>query len=90
MIVTGKIISFGWNQDYWIPTFQLNGYSLDVRSGPQRAITHLCDVFDGWEAATWFATPNPWLRERAPVEMVDDEEEAVANAARIARFIVTG
>ena len=90
MIVAGLVISFEWNHCYWVPAFQLDGYSLVVRSGAGRAIAHLAGVFDGWDAATWFATPNPWLSERAPVDVLEEDENAVANAARIARFVITG
>jgi hypothetical protein len=90
MIVAGRMISFAWNHDYWVPVFQLDGYSLDVRRGPEAAMAQLCGVFDGWDAAVWFATPNPWLHDQTPLDLVDADADAVVNAARIARFLLKG
>jgi hypothetical protein len=38
------------------------------------------DVSD-WQAALWFAAPNGWLGGRRPVDLLDAEPDAVANAA---------
>jgi hypothetical protein len=35
-----------------------------------------------WQAALWFATPTGWLGGRRPVDLLDDEPEAVVEAAR--------
>jgi hypothetical protein len=39
------------------------------------------DVSD-WQAALWFAGPNGWLGGRRPVDLLDAEPDAVAEAAR--------
>lgn len=74
----------------WIHAFQIEGFTLDVQEGAQEAISQLTDASDDWDAATWFATPNPWLCERAPMVAVAEGSDAVAQAARIARFIEPG
>lgn len=89
-IVSGELISFEWNRDYWVPVFQLDGYSLVLKSGARKAVAQLAGVFDGWDVSIWFATPNPWLAERAPVQVIEEDEDAVADAARAARFVVKG
>jgi Protein of unknown function (DUF2384) len=35
-----------------------------------------------WQAALWFAGPNGWLGGRRPVDLLDAEPDAVADAAR--------
>jgi hypothetical protein len=35
-----------------------------------------------WQAALWFAGPNGWLGGRRPVDLLDSEPDAVAEAAR--------
>ena len=34
-----------------------------------------------WQAALWFATPNSWLGARRPVDLLDEEPDAVVEAA---------
>jgi hypothetical protein len=47
-------------------------------------------VFDGWDLATWFATPNPCLRDAAPLDVISQDAEAVLHAARRDRFVAIG
>lgn len=35
-----------------------------------------------WQAALWFATPTSWLGGRRPVDVLDEEPDAVVEAAR--------
>jgi hypothetical protein len=35
-----------------------------------------------WQAALWFTTPTSWLGGRRPVDVLDDDPDAVVEAAR--------
>lgn len=89
-IVAGEILCFEWNRTFWVPAFQLEGDSLIVGSGAHSVLAELSRAFDGWSAAQWFAAPNAWLRDRAPVDLMASDLPAVIDAARADCFIANG
>ncbi|MGJ7507564.1 hypothetical protein [Variovorax sp. GT1P44] len=85
-IVSGEILCFDWNRTLWIPAFQLDRDSLAAGIATRRVLAELSRIFDGWSAAHWFVAPNAWLQERAPIELLDAQFDAVLHAARAQCF----
>lgn len=84
----GRIIGFAWASDTWLPLFQFDRADMRPKGGLQRPLAELAPVCDAWELADWFARPNAWLAERAPVGLLDSHPDAVLQAARADRFVV--
>jgi hypothetical protein len=70
--------------------FQFDGSDMSLREGPQRVVRELAPVFDDWEVAVWFASPNSLLAHALPVDLVIDDLFSVVQAARADRFIARG
>ena len=85
-----RVVSFEWRGDLVLPLFQFDRADMGVRAPVSAALNELDGAFDDWELATWFALPNAWLDDRAPVDAIDDDPEAVRQAARADRFIARG
>jgi hypothetical protein len=89
-ILDCRIVSFEWNQEYWLPAFQIEANSMNLTAGSARVLTELVGVLDGWETASWFVTPNECLKGDLPVARIRDYADDVVNAARVERFIAKG
>jgi hypothetical protein len=91
-IVDGAIVTLLWHGRTWVPMFQLQTHKHDLalRIGCVRAVAELREAFDDWEIVVWFATPNGWLNDQAPVAMLNHDESRVVEAARADRFIARG
>jgi hypothetical protein len=50
---------------------QLEVEGLTVGDGKRKVLAELTRALDGWWLRQWFAVPNAWLQERAPVELDD-------------------
>lgn len=85
-----SVIAFEWCDEVWLPMFQFSRKELSVHKSLVSVLRELADVYDGWETASWFALPNSWLADRAPVDMLVRDLSAVWYAARVDRFIALG
>jgi hypothetical protein len=83
-------IAFEWREEAWLPMFQFSRKALSVHQSLGPVLRELSAIYDGWETSNWFALPNPWLTERAPVDMLARDLSAVWYAARVDRFIALG
>ena len=89
-IVERRVVSFGWRGAYLLPMFQFDRADMTVRRHVSAILDEFDGTFDDWDLATWFALPNAWLRDDAPVEVLPLEPHAVLQAARADRFIARG
>jgi hypothetical protein len=79
----GRVVAVPVGDELLYPGFQFTGEGREhpavgaalrwLRSDP-----HATD----WQAALWFATPTSWLGGRRPVDLLDDDPDAVVEAAR--------
>lgn len=86
-LAAGQMFGWTWQDDFWVPLFQVDRDSLAVRPGPRRVLAELKGVFDGWSLAQWFVHPSVWLRGRRPLEVLATRPAAVVLAARGDRVI---
>lgn len=86
-IAAGEMFGWVWQDDFWVPMFQVDRDSLAVRPGSRRVLSELRGVFDGWSLAQWFVHPNTWLRGRRPLDLLSARPAAVLLAARGDRVI---
>jgi hypothetical protein len=63
---------------------------MSLRRETGQVVDELAGTLDDWELAAWFARPNSWLQNSAPVELIDVDQPAVLQAARADRFIARG
>lgn len=89
-IVDRRAVSFAWQGDHLLPMFQFDQADLTVRRPVSAVLDEFDGTFDDWELATWFALPNAWLGDEAPVDMLERDAQAVLDAARADRFIARG
>ena len=89
-IARGDLICFEWQGRRWIPWFQFS--RVDMAPHPQLlpVLAELGSVYDAWEMGIWFATPNPWLADRTPVDALGLDVTDVLHAARADSFIANG
>ena len=90
MVSADKVFGFPWRDVFWVPVFQFDLSDLSLKRTPQEVRTELGRNFDGWELATWFTSPNVWLQDRPPVDLLDSDSLSVLKAARADRFVVEG
>jgi len=90
LIAAGDMFGFEWRGTLWIPMFQFELRDLSIKPAPRAVLAELGAEFDGWARAAWFAQPNCWLHDRAPVDMLDTDLAEVLGAARTDRFIAVG
>jgi hypothetical protein len=78
-----RVVAVPWRDEILYPGFQ---FTHEGRPNPAiqealewlRSDPHTTD----WQAALWFATPTTWLAGRRPVEVLNDDPDAVVEAAR--------
>ena len=89
-IVQRRIVHFEWQGLTWLPLFQFDLASMEVRPGLHQAVAELRGVFDDWELTQWFARPNCWLDGRSPSELMAADPDSVVEVARADRFVAAG
>ena len=89
-IVGGEIVIVSWQQQTWVPLFQLQARAAAIEPACADAITELREAFSDWEIALWFATPNDRLSGATPVARRRDDPAEVCRAARLDRLVAAG
>jgi hypothetical protein len=89
-IVERRVVNFGWKGEYLLPMFQFDKADMTVRRHVSRVLDEFDGTFDDWDLATWFALPNTWLGDDAPVDALPLNPHGVLEAARADRFIARG
>jgi hypothetical protein len=89
-LVQREVIGFEWQQDTWLPLFQFSRPSMTLNPSLAPVLTELKPVFDVWETACWFAQPNAALQQQCPANALAGDPFGVLQAARAARFMLTG
>jgi hypothetical protein len=89
-IASRAVLNVWWRDQTPMPMFQFDLADMSVRPAYTRVAAELGAVFDDRELALWFAAPNAWLDDAAPVALLADDEFAVLQAARTDRFIARG
>ncbi len=77
----GRIVGVDWHGQVVFPAFQ-----FDAEAHPRVPIgdvlSHLRDAGLGdWEQALWFTTKTGWLGDRCPLDVLDEDPDAVVAAA---------
>jgi hypothetical protein len=89
-IVARNLVSFVWQSDTLVPLFQFEVSDMTLRRGVSEVIAELTGAFDDLELAAWFAQPNGWLGNAAPLAVIETDQPAVLQAARADRYLVRG
>jgi hypothetical protein len=89
-LVARDVVSFEWKSRTWLPLFQFELHTMALRPEVTLVVRELSGVFDGWELASWFASPNIGLGNMTPVAAITALPAAVCEAARVDRFIAHG
>jgi len=84
-IVDRQIVSFRWRSLLLVPKFQFEPAGMRPRPTVLDVVNELAPYRDDWDLACWFAQPNARLEHRAPLDLIDDDPEAVRRAARADR-----
>ena len=90
LIAAGEVFGFEWRNTLWIPMFQFELRDLSVKPAGAQVLKELGTGFEGWSCAAWFARPNSWLNDRAPVDLIATHLPDVLEVARMDRFIAAG
>ncbi|MFI5179557.1 MAG: hypothetical protein ACHQO8_13385 [Vicinamibacterales bacterium] len=89
-IVERRVVNFGRQGEYLLPMFQFDQADMGVRRSVSAVLDEIDGTFDDWDLASWFALPNAWLGDAAPVDVLPRDPHAVLQAARADRFIARG
>ena len=89
-IAERRVVSFVWQGELVLPMFQFDRADMSLRAPVRAVLDELDGTFGEWDLATWFALPNALLGDRAPVDVLDHDPDAVRQAARADRFIARG
>ncbi len=82
LIYSEQVFGFAWRAGLWIPMFQFRAGDLSIQTGPQEVRAALPRTSSGWRVAAWFASPNDRLHGARPVDLIDEDLNAVLGAAR--------
>ena len=78
----GRVLAVGVGDELLYPGFQ---FTSEGRPHPGVAealrVLRAAPGLTDWQAALWFATPTGWLDGRRPVDLLDEDPAAVAEAA---------
>jgi hypothetical protein len=77
----GRALAVEWHGRTVYPAFQ---FAADGQPRPVIAsvLAHLRRAgLNDWQAALWFTSPTGWMDDRRPVELLEEDPEAVAAAA---------
>jgi len=89
-IVGRTIVQIEWQGNTLIPLFQFDMSDMSLQSTVAHLVAELVPVFGDWDLALWFAEPNSWLRDMAPVDVLQTHPLEVVHAARADRFVARG
>ena len=89
-IVAHNVLSLAWQSRMMLPLFQFDLHTMTVREAVTDVIRELVPVMTDWDAALWFAQPNAWLGNSAPVDTIEADARAVFEAARTERYVARG
>ena len=87
-IVDQTIVSLEWHSGIHVPMFQFEARAMAPRESVLQVVRELREVFDGWQSALWFTTPNYWLGGCVPLEQIHRDPIGVIEAARADRFLI--
>jgi hypothetical protein len=90
LILIGDIFSFEWQGNFWIPLFQFNPKELTSRQCVRQVLGELTQAFDGWTLAVWFIQTNAWLKNRRPIDLLENGLSSVMHAAKADRYVALG
>ena len=78
----GRIFGVPYRGQTLYPAFQFDALSGEVKPSTREVIARLPrDHMSDWECALWWTAANGWLAGRRPVDVLDDDPEAVVAAA---------
>jgi hypothetical protein len=89
-IVARELICFEWQGELWLPLLQFDPVDMSLQPGLTQVTAELAAVFDAWELCWWLAAPNSSLEERAPLDVLEHDADAVLQVARLDRFVACG
>lgn len=82
-----EVIGLEWRADTWLPLFQFDRQDMTPRPALRAVFNELSPIFDAWDMANWFAQPSPWLANRTPVQVLDENLPGLLAAARFDRHL---
>ena len=85
-----EVVSFPWQSRIMVPLFQFNLVDMTLRPGVSQVTFELIDIFDDWDMTCWFVRPNSSLGGATPLDLMETNQPAVRQAARLDRFLVRG
>jgi len=80
-IAERRVVSFTWQAQLLVPLFQFVPCEMGLRPGVAEATAALVAQHDDWAIALWFAQPNEYLGEHAPLDVIEQDPAAVVRAA---------
>jgi len=86
-IARREVVSVSWRAQIWLPMFQFERPSLDIRPAVSEVVVALRQVYDDWALAEWFVRPHEQLARRVPAMELSCDPAAVKAAARRDRFV---
>jgi hypothetical protein len=87
-IIHRKVVSFEWLSRIWLPVFQFHRYDMTRQSGLDEVMLELVGVYDDWQIASWFSSPNHALGLATPADTLANAAQDVVHAARAERFLL--
>ena len=80
-IAQRSVVSLEWNGDVWMPLFQFERRSMNVKSALEPVLAELNPIFTPWELAHWCAQPHSSLGGISPANTLDFDAKRVLDAA---------
>jgi hypothetical protein len=89
-VTSRRVLLIPETAEVLVPVFQIDTESHAPFPAVRLALIELADVFCDIEVAEWFVTPNLWLADEEPAQLVSEDPRAVIGAARADRFVAHG
>ena len=89
-IADGAVVCLDWQARLWLPVFQFEPARTALCPGVGEAVRELRGAMSDWQLLYWFSQPQCALAHSPPMTRVRADPDAVVDAARQARFVLTG
>lgn len=84
-----EVVAIAWRHRLWFPVFQFRLPNWEPSPCVGEVVADLFPVLQGFDLLEWFLTPNAWLKDRRPLELLGSEPAQVRRAAQAERLLMS-
>lgn len=83
-----NLFALTWRHRQWLPMFQFHMPGGALSTNVSRIAGLMHPVLQGYKLAEWFVSPNGWLNDQCPLDLIDTDTAHVRHAAQADCFLL--